>query len=189
MAGRHIFVAESQRALAHKSNNKSLPSMKNTFLSRVIASLILVALSYAAAAADGPPPPSVNQPAGINLGGTSFYDGFAGPPGINHLVYLKHDRISSFRDAEGKENRVFDDPQLNVTTLLNQISYYSPETIGGGAHLGWNVIIPLVSLDGDFGDGGPKLKDNSAGLGDITAGIQLQFDPIVDGTGRRFGRT
>lgn len=137
----------------------------------------------AANAADGPPPPSVNQPNG-NLGNTSFYDGFAGPPGFSHLTYLKFASASSFRGNDGKENKAFDDPQLNVVSLLNQISYYSPETIGGGAHLGWNVILPIVSLDGDFGDAGPKLKDNATGLGDITTGPQVQFDPIVDAHGR-----
>lgn len=146
--------------------------------------LLTLAVIASAEAADGPPPPSVNQPAGINLGGTSFYDGFAGPPGLSHLVYLKYDSASSFRDKNGHENRAFDDPKLNVVTLLNQLSYYSPETIGAGAHLGWNLIVPIVSLDGSFGDGGARLKDNATGLGDITTGPQVQFDPIVDSHGR-----
>lgn len=146
--------------------------------------LITLAALDTAVAADGPPPPSVNQPAGINLGGTSFYDGFAGPPGLSYLAYLKYQSASSFRNSNGKENTAFDNPKLNVVTLINQFSYYSPETIGGGAHLGWSLLVPLVSLDGDFGDAGAKLKDNAFGLGDITAGPQIQFDPIVDSTGR-----
>lgn len=146
--------------------------------------LVAFATLSTATAADGPPPPSVNQPAGINLGNTSFYDGFAGPPGLSYLTYLKYDSASSFRDSNGKENPAFDNPKLNVVTLLNQFSYYSPNSIGGGAHLGWSMVVPLVSLDGDFGDAGPKLKDNAAGLGDITTGPQVQFDPIVDAHGR-----
>ncbi|MFJ4141200.1 transporter [Pseudomonas sp. NPDC089734] len=135
-------------------------------------------------AADGPPPPSVNQPSGINLGGTSFYDGFAGPPGLSHLVYLKHNSATSFRNKNGHDNNAFDTPRLNVTTLLNQLSYYSPQTIGANAHLGWSLIIPIVFLDGDFGDAGTRLKDNATGLGDIVTGPQVQFDPVIGDGGR-----
>jgi hypothetical protein len=41
--------------------------------------------------------------------------------------------------------------------LINQFSYYSPDTIGGGTHLGWSLLVPVVSLDGDLGDNGVKL--------------------------------
>ncbi|MHA6234524.1 SphA family protein [Pseudomonas fluorescens group sp. PF-69] len=145
--------------------------------------LIVFADVNAAYAADGPPP-SVSQPAGINLGGTSFYDGFAGPPGLSHLVYLKTDSASSFRDKDGHENKAFNDPKLNVITLLNQLSYYSAQTIGAGAHPGWSLIVPIVSLKGDFGDTGAELKDNGTGMGDIVTGPQVQFDPIVDSHNR-----
>ena len=146
-----------------------------------------LALSFvfsAASAADGPPPPTVSQPSGINLGGTSFYDGFAGPPGLTHQTYLKFSTSSSIRDNGGKDNRNFDNPKINVITLINQFSYYSPDTIGGGTHLGWSLLVPVVSLDGDFGDNGVKLKDNGVGLGDVTVGPQIQFDPIVNAEGR-----
>nr|WP_249673891.1 transporter [Pseudomonas sp. PIA16] len=128
--------------------------------------------------------PSVNEPAGINLGGTSFYDGFAGPPGLSHLMYLKYDSAQSFLGAKGRQNPALDDPKLSVTTLLNQFSYYSPQSIGMGAHLGWSLIVPIVSLDGNFGPAGAQLKDNGTGLGDVVAGPQLQFDPVVDAHGR-----
>jgi len=134
------------------------------------ACLALSCVSLAAFAAEGPPPPSVSQPSGINLGGTSFFDGFAGPPGLTHQTYLKFSTSSSIRDNGGKDNRNFDNPKINVITLINQFSYYSPDTIGGGAHLGWSLLVPVVSLDGDFGDNGVKLKDNGVGLGDVTVG-------------------
>jgi hypothetical protein len=148
------------------------------------ACLALSFASFAAHAADGPPPPSVNEPSGINLGGTSFYDGFAGPSGLSHLTYLKFSTARSIRDNTGKENGAFDNPKINIITLINQLSYYSPNTIGGGAHLGWSLLVPIVSLDGDFGDNGPKLQDNGTGLGDIVVGPQIQFDPIVNAHGR-----
>lgn len=148
------------------------------------ACLALSIVFSAAHAADGPPPPTVSEPSGINLGGTSFYDGFAGPPVLTHQTYLKFSTSSSIRDNGGKDNRNFDNPKINVITLINQFSYYSPDTIGGGAHLGWSLLVPVVSLDGDFGDKGVKLKDNAVGLGDVTVGPQIQFDPIVNAEGR-----
>lgn len=148
------------------------------------ACLALSFASVTALASNGPPPPTVSQPSGINLGGTSFYDGFAGPPGLSHLTYLKFSSASSIRGNSGKENSAFDDPQISVVTLINQLSYYAPETIGGGAHLGWSLLVPVVSLDGDFGDKGVKLKDNATGMGDVTLGPQVQFEPIVDAHGR-----
>ncbi|WP_426139071.1 SphA family protein [Pseudomonas sp. DWP3-1-2] len=148
------------------------------------ACLALCVVTLAVNAADGPPPPSVSQPSGINLGGTSFFDGFAGPPGLSHLTYLKFSTARSIRDNGGKDSSSFDNPKINVITLINQLSYYSPDTIGGGAHLGWSLLVPIVSLDGDFGDNGAKLQDNGTGLGDITVGPQIQFDPIVNAQGR-----
>ncbi|NJJ55895.1 SphA family protein [Pseudomonas sp. B14(2022)] len=148
------------------------------------ACLVLSFASSAVFAADGPPAPSVTEPSGINLGGTSFYDGFAGPPGLSHLTYLKFSTASSLRTNSGKANSAFDNPKINVITLINQLSYYSPDTIGGGAHLGWSLLVPVVSLDATFGSNGPALQDNATGLGDVTVGPQIQFDPIVDAHGR-----
>ncbi|MCF5525278.1 phenol degradation protein meta, partial [Pseudomonas syringae] len=88
------------------------------------AFLALCFVSFAVFAADGPPPPSVSQPSGINLGGTSFYDGFAGPPGLTHQTYLKFSTASSIRTSAGKHNSAFDDPKINVVTMINQFSYY-----------------------------------------------------------------
>lgn len=163
--------------------------MKTILTSALVLSMLAVATSTVAA--EGPPP-SVSQPSGINLGNTSFYDGFAGPPGLSHLTYLKYNSASSFRDKDGNKNNSFSDLRLNTAQLLNQLSYYSPHSIGMGAHLGWNLIVPIVYLDGDFSDGGAKLKDNATGLGDITTGPQAQFDLITDKDGRplfiqRFG--
>jgi hypothetical protein len=85
------------------------------------ACLVLSFASFATYAADGPPP-SVNEPSGINLGGTSFYDGFAGPPGLSHLTYLKFSTAHSIKDNAGKDNGAFDNPKINIITLINQLS-------------------------------------------------------------------
>jgi len=154
--------------------------MKKPFATTSLALTILAASTSPVFAVT----PSVNEPSGLNLGGTSFYDGFAGQPGLSHLVYLKYDSAQSFLGAKGKQNPALDDPKLAVTTLINQFSYYSPNTIGMGAHLGWSLLVPMVSLDADMGPAGAQLKNNGAGMGDITTGPQIQFDPIVDQHGR-----
>nr|WP_090266418.1 transporter [Pseudomonas panipatensis] len=137
----------------------------------------------AAQGAPAAPPPSVSQPTGINLGVTSFFDGFAGPPGWTYLAYLRTSSATSIRDNQGKNIAAFDDPEIQATVLLNQVSYISPATVGLGAHLGWNAIIPITSVDATFGSGGPQLKDNATGLGDLTTGPQVQFDPIIGADG------
>ena len=81
------------------------------------ACLALSFASFAIYASDGPPP-SVNEPSGINLGGTSFYDGFAGPPGLSHLTYLKFSTARSIKDNAGKDNGAFDNPKINIITLM-----------------------------------------------------------------------
>ncbi|TFZ33670.1 phenol degradation protein meta, partial [Pseudomonas syringae] len=143
------------------------------------ACLVLRFMPFVAHAADGPPPPSVSQPSGINLGGTSFYDGCAGPPGLTHQTYLKFSTASSIRTNGGTDNSAFDDPKINVVTMITQLSSYSPESIGG-AHLGWSLLVPGVSLDGDFGCNGAPLTDTRAGLGDVTVGPQAQCDAIAN---------
>lgn len=69
--------------------------------------------------------------------------------------------------------------------MINQLSYYSPDTVTGGA-LGLDLLVTVVSLDGDFCDNGAKLKDNATGRGDVTVGPQVQFDPIIDAAVGRF---
>lgn len=156
--------------------------MKFMLVPSVLCTLLL---SPCVAYADDPPPPSVSQPSGINLGKTSFYDGFSGPYGWNYLAYLTHGVANTFRDQRGNRNAAFDDPKLLATTLLNQVSYTSPNALGNShAHLGWSIIVPLVSLDASFGSSGAQLVDNGTGLGDITIGPQVQFDPLLDGSGR-----
>lgn len=123
--------------------------------------------------------------AGINLGLTSFFDGFGRPvEGFTYQTYLHYARARTFYDAEGNENTRFDNPEFDVFLWLNQLSYTLPHTVfGGRARPGINFILPLTGYKTSFGDGpdgrAPKLTDNGTGLGDLTFGPTLQFLPIV----------
>jgi hypothetical protein len=121
------------------------------------------------------------QPLGINLGQTSFFDGF-GPQdaGFTYQVYLAYANASSIRDGEGHEIPVFRDPRITTFALVNQLSYFLPDTLFDGAvRPGINFILPLVLFDTSFGAPGAVLTDNGLGFGDLTMGPVFQFRPIV----------
>ena len=88
---------------------------------------VMIAASTANAAEA--PPPSVSQPSGINLGVTSFFDGFAGPPGWTHLVYLRQSRATSIRNNQGKDVAVFDGAA--IASSGNALGLRHPPHVGG----------------------------------------------------------
>jgi hypothetical protein len=149
-------------------------------LCNVIASawLALVVWSPLTASANN------QQPLGLNLGGTSFLDGF-GPPegGFTYQVYLTGSTSSTLRDAGGDKVLAFRDPRISTAVLLNQLTYFLPQTLfDGSVRPGINLLVPFVMFDTSFGGPGPALTDNRFGLGDLTIGPLFQFTPImVDG--------
>lgn len=123
--------------------------------------------------------------AGINLGLTSFFDGFGRPvEGFTYQAYLHYARSRAFYDAEGNESKAFKDPQFDVFLLLNQLSYTLPTTLfGGRARPAFNFILPVLGYNTDIRNpaGVEVLKSNKPGLGDVTFGPMLQFLPIMAG--------
>lgn len=132
--------------------------------------------------------PNVTLPSGLNLGATTFYDGFGGVPGESAWqTYIGYIQAEGLKDNNGSDIPIFNEPELDVYTIINQYSYVfdTDRTILGG-HPGVDFIVPVASLDANFKNPPPypglKLKDNGFGLGDPTASIFLQYDPImVDG--------
>jgi len=125
------------------------------------------------------------EPAGLNLGLTSFYDGFGrNEEGFVYLGYAVYSRARSINGEEGKAEPVFNDPKLDAYILINQFVYVLPETLfGEAAHPGVNVIVPVVAFDTSFKPAPPppgiQLKNNGFGLGDPVVGAFLQFKPIM----------
>ena len=124
------------------------------------------------------------EPAGINLGATSFYDGFGrNGGGFVYLVYGQYSTASSFKDGRGNTEPIFNNPKFDVYALINQLAYVVPEPLfGDAAHFGFNFIVPFVGFDTHFDPPPPppgiQLKDAGVGFGDITFGPLLQFRPI-----------
>ena len=126
--------------------------------------------------------PAVGQPGGLNLGVTSFYDGFSGGPGWAWQTTLRHSDANKIADANGNSSAVFNSPSIQSDVLINQLSYAFTQTLGG-----WRpalmVIAPVVSLSTSFGPG-PALKSGGTSLGDITLDASLQGEPTVSSEGQ-----
>lgn len=118
---------------------------------------------------------------GINLGLTSFFDGFGRPvEGFTYQLYLHYARARENYNALGDVNPRFPDPKFDIYLALHQFSYTLPHTLfGGRARPGFNVIIPMLGYDVDFNPKGTVLKANSFGLSDLTFGPTLQFLPVL----------
>jgi hypothetical protein len=125
--------------------------------------------------------PSVSQPGGLNLGGTSFYDGFSGPPGWAWQSTVRHSRTNKIVDSNGNASPVFSAPKINSTVFVNQLSYAMPTSMDGWRP-GFMVILPVIALDTSFGPG-PSLKDGGTGAGDMTLEASLQSEPVMHADG------
>ncbi|MQU08151.1 SphA family protein [Pseudomonas helleri] len=146
----------------------------------------ILSVQYLAPMSSLAAPATVSLPSGMNLGSTSFYDGFGGKPGESAWqVYLGHTDYKGSKDNHGDDIPVFNDPKLKVSVLINQYSHlFDTETKYLGGHPGIDLILPLVHLDADF-DSGPPFPalslDDASGVkfGDPTVSLFLQYDPIM----------
>jgi hypothetical protein len=151
------------------------------------------------------------EPAGINLGATSFYDGFGrNEEGFTYLVYAQYARSRQITGDDGNALTVcnapqgcggssgiaaipvFKNPKLDVYALVNQLAYTLPNKLfNDSAHLGINFILPFIVFDTNFdhtltaADVGKTLatevRDNGVGFGDLTFGPFMQFRPLMAG--------
>jgi hypothetical protein len=159
---------------------------------------VLVAV-FASALVERPAMAIGNQePQGINLGLTSFYDGFGrNEEGFVYLGYLSYAEAHSINGSDGTPvksqppnpspgSSLFNNPRINAFLFVNQLVYVVPEELfGGWAHLGFDFLLPIVGFATSF-EGAPpapgiQLKDNGTGVGDLAFGPLLQFKPIVWG--------
>ena len=118
---------------------------------------------------------------GVNLGATSFFDGFGRPTaGFTSQLYLQYSMAREFHDANGQVIPAFKNPEFDTFVWLNQLSYAFPTLwFDGAVRPGLNLILPVVGFRTSFDAGGPQPQDNGVGLGDITFGPVLQFTPII----------
>ncbi|MFY9745025.1 MAG: transporter [Acidobacteriaceae bacterium] len=130
-------------------------------------------------------PDVVKPPSGINLGSTSFYDGFGRTrPGVTVLEYFRWAHIAEISGATGSENPIFTAPRINAFPDLMQVIVATQWRPFGGT-AGFSVLVPLVELQSSFAPDSPKtLSNNGFGVGDIIAGPIWQ-SKIFDGEGAK----
>ncbi|WP_232071746.1 SphA family protein [Paraburkholderia pallida] len=141
---------------------------------RAVAGATLVAMSCVGQA-------STYQPAGIDLGATTFNDAFGSmEPGWTSIQLLQYEHNTNFYTNTGAKSPAFKDAQLNAFVWLPQIVYTSPIHVLGGA-LGFTAMLPVASLNAhstEFNPYAPTLTARS-GVGDITFGPFLQMAPVI----------
>jgi len=146
------------------------------------ATWLIAAASALAATGVAAQVPTVSQPAGLNLGGTSFYDGFSGAPGWTWLSWVRNTSANAIKDNSGNNVPAFNSPKINSTSWANQLSYSSPTSIAGW-HPGVTAILPLVALNSSFGPGA-SMTNGGTNLGDITVGAFMQSEPLMTEQGQ-----
>ncbi|MDP9651103.1 SphA family protein [Paraburkholderia caledonica] len=128
-------------------------------------------------------PPTVSEPSGLNLGSTSFFDGFSGLAGWSYLGEVRYSTADSIKNADGSTNSAFHHPRIEAFTWINHVAFTSPWHLAGGT-LGFNVIVPVTRLHGGFDRPGASLSGGGTALGDITFGPQIQYAPIFGSSGQ-----
>ena len=124
---------------------------------------------------------SVTEPSGINLGDTSFNDGFSRlSPGWVYQQYFQISHFNAITDASGNIIPASTNMNVNAIASINQLVYVTPYRLFGGS-LGATALLPLVDLAATSGNSGFNLKANGFGLGDLTWGVFLQMPPILSG--------
>src|ERR1700761_1683119 len=160
---------------------------RELILAASAASAVLVGLASGGRAhAQAAPPDVVKLPAGINLGGSSFYDGFGRTdPGWLYLNFARWNHYTSIKDDRGHSSPAFPDPRIDAVSNLFHVVYFTPW--GGPTGLvTFEALAPIVGFDTKFSSSGVVLKDNGLGIGDLTFGIDYQARPVHFDTGALF---
>ena len=127
------------------------------------------------------PPDVVKLPAGLDLGSTSFYDGFGRvDPGWVFMAYGRANVSNSIKDSNGQSSSLFVNPSIDAISNVYQLIYVTPITLGAGS-LGVNALLPVAGFRSHFDPGGGMLRDNGVDIGDLTFGPFYQSKPIMVG--------
>jgi hypothetical protein len=98
----------------------------------------------------------------VNLGGTAFLDGIAGP---GTLLQITGDHFGADRFKNYRGQSLPGDNEIEVNVLLAQYGYISNNKILGG-YTGVEILLPLVNLNPKTSL--PGLPDNNeSGIGDL----------------------
>jgi hypothetical protein len=149
--------------------------MAGSHVSLAAIACILGALAKPAAA-QSTVPDTVAVPKALNLGTTSFFDGFGNiSGGWTLLQYVRTEDIDRITDAQGRNSPYFKGTSIQVFAGLTQISYASPWHPFGGDAVGFSGLLPVISLNAHFAADSPvRLPSNGIGVGDFVWGPSYQ---------------
>lgn len=121
------------------------------------------------------------EPAGINLGGTSFFDGFGGTKeGWAYIGYYQAASYAHIEDNHGNDVPVFKNPRINDLLMLNQIVHTTSYTLfKNDGHIGFTALLPILIFNTHFDSNGLQLNNDGNGFGDLTAGVYVQMNPVI----------
>jgi hypothetical protein len=148
------------------------------------AALVAGVFAAVPAAAQLSLPDIVSPPKGLNLGSTSFFDGFGRTTeGWTWLQYGRYEDIDRITGPDGHNSPNFKGTHIQVFAALTQFSYYTGWHPFGGDNVGFSAAMPLINLNAHFADSSPvKLASNGFGIGDLVWGPIYQSRPyIADG--------
>jgi hypothetical protein len=136
------------------------------------AALLIASLAILPAAAQTPLPDTVAPPKALNLGTTSFFDGFGRTTeGWTWLQYGRYEDIDRITTYQGHDSPYFQGTHIEVLAALTQFSYTSGWHPFGGDGVGFSAAISLTDLNASFAATSPlKLASNGIGLGDLVWG-------------------
>ncbi len=122
---------------------------RNTIVAMLVA-VALVSAQRATAQVTMPP---------VNMGGTSFMDGVAGPGLLVEPGVIEFYRASRFVDADGR--KIPGNNSIVVRSNLFHVGYITTRRLLG-AFYGFEFLLPVASIDVDT-DFGPKGQQSGAG--------------------------
>jgi hypothetical protein len=142
----------------------------------LLALAVISAGSGGTRAQDFAMPDTVTPPKALNLGSTSFFDGFGRTDeGWTWLQYARYESLGRITDADGHDVPYFKDPSIRVFSALIQICYTTDIHPFGGDAIGFMANAPLISLNSSFASDSPvKLSNNGFGIGDLVWGPSYQ---------------
>jgi hypothetical protein len=154
---------------------------KRLALSRLTLIICLLS-SFTAEAQNAMPPDVVKLPTGIDLGSSSFYDGFGRTdPGWAFLNYFRWNDFTSIKDSNGRNSPLFVDPHIDVISTVFHTVYVPPIQPPNGA-ISFEALLPIVDFQSHFNPPGVVLHDNGLNIGDTTFGVLYQSKPITLGS-------
>jgi hypothetical protein len=128
-------------------------------------------------------PDTISPPEGLNLGSTSFYDGFGRESeGWSIVEYGRYESLNSINGPGGTPNPTFKGAHIVVAVALTQAIYTTAwEPFGG--HFAFSAALPVIDFaKSQFAHDSPvSLNNNGTGIGDLVWGPIFQSRVYTDG--------